>query len=150
MSDIIHGDIKPDNVLVFPRDNDGAAFVAKITDFGASCFGCAEDSFVTLGFTEQWKAPEIRQAGQQFSLEEAKKTDIFSYGKLCQSMLPSDISQCSPILRLFFERSCNDTVADRVSIGELLDVLTALISQYRKTTEGYVDEHCVGSSMFLR
>jgi hypothetical protein len=123
--------------------------VAKITDFETSCFGCADDSPVTLRFTKKWKAPEIQQAGQKFSLEEAKKTDIFSYGKLCQSILPSDISRCSPKLKLFFERSCNNTVADRASIRELLDNLTALISQYRKTPEGYVDKHCVGLNIFL-
>lgn len=78
-ADIVHGDIKPKNILVFQRDN--GDYLAKVTDFGCSCFGLHEEDIVTLSRTRGWEAPEYRRG--RFTVVEAKKYDIYIYGKLC-------------------------------------------------------------------
>lgn len=79
----MHGDIKPDNVLVYEQD--GGGLCAKVIDFGYSCFGCAETDLVKLAHTPLWQAPEWRQG--PFTIKEAKLTDVYSYGKLCAWVL---------------------------------------------------------------
>lgn len=77
--DIVLGDIKPKNVLVFQKKN--GSYLAKVTDFGCSCFGLDEDDTVTLSRTRGWEAPEYRRG--TFTVAQAKKYDIYVYGKLC-------------------------------------------------------------------
>lgn len=79
----MHGDIKPDNVLVYERGRGGLC--AKVMDFGYSCFGCAETDLVELAHTPLWQAPEWRQG--PFTIRDAKLTDVYSYGKLCAWVL---------------------------------------------------------------
>ncbi|KAK7422181.1 hypothetical protein QQZ08_009649 [Neonectria magnoliae] len=74
---IIHGDIKPQNVLLF---SDKGNPVAKLSDFGFSVF--ASTKSLKLGGTTPWKAPEI-EARQEHTLSQAKRTDLFSFGMLC-------------------------------------------------------------------
>lgn len=138
-------------MLVFPHSHKDNTFVAKIIDFGASCFGSAEHDTVALAFTQDWKAPKIEYTGQQFQLKDAKRTDIFSYGLLCKKLLEFSESQdheytddseqalihdYQQALDIFFERSCNDTPERREDIEKLLSRLNGVISRYEKTTEG--------------
>ncbi|RSM01317.1 hypothetical protein CEP52_008624 [Fusarium oligoseptatum] len=74
---IIHGDIKPQNVLMFSENGKP---VAKLSDFGFSVF--ASTKSLKLGGTTPWKAPEI-EARQEHTLFQAKRTDLFSFGMLC-------------------------------------------------------------------
>lgn len=87
-SDIIHGDLKPDNVLIFdcagPRPQ-----VAKLADFGASIFEVdLNDGPVSYRGTPRYNAPEqegrfgseARKAAQ--TKEGFYKADIFSIGIL--------------------------------------------------------------------
>ncbi|KAL9121918.1 MAG: hypothetical protein Q9187_001522 [Circinaria calcarea] len=75
--DIVHGDIKPDNILIF---KDETGFMAKVIDFGCSCFGSRNDDLVLLSRTAQWAAPEVGTS--HISIEAAKLADIYSYGML--------------------------------------------------------------------
>lgn len=77
-TDIVHGDIKPANVLIF---EDETGLVAKVIDFGCSCFGSKDNDLVLLSRTAQWAAPEIGDA--HMSIRAAKLTDIYSYGMVC-------------------------------------------------------------------
>ena len=79
----MHGDIKPENVLVY-RGESGKP-QAKVIDFGYSCFGCKEENYVHLGFTAFWHAPEWHQSA--FTIKEAKSMDLYSFGKLCAWIL---------------------------------------------------------------
>lgn len=101
--DIVHGDIKPNNVLIF---EDKMGLVAKVIDFGCSCFGSKDDDLVSLSRTAQWAAPEI--SNSHMTIQAAKLTDIYSYGMVCawiffgQDMpvadfvtLPSDFDQAA-------------------------------------------------------
>jgi serine/threonine protein kinase len=76
---IIHGDIKPQNVLIFKDDSD--LYVAKIADFGYSNI-FKENSRFAMPMTEPWEAPEWKK-GYLFSFSEAQKMDAYSFGMLC-------------------------------------------------------------------
>lgn len=74
IKDVIHGDIKPENVLVFTGP------VVKLADFGFSAL--ASGKSLRLGGTEPWVAPEYDRSGR-YTLEQAKLMDLYSYGLLC-------------------------------------------------------------------
>jgi len=84
--DIVHGDIKPQNVLIF-RDK-GETLVAKVADFGYSCLGVKDDDFVRLPMSPPWNAPEWHH--REFRIYAAKKTDVYSFGMLCLWVLFRD------------------------------------------------------------
>ncbi|CAI7642534.1 unnamed protein product [Penicillium pancosmium] len=59
---IVHGDVKPDNVLVFPGPNDKVPFRAKMSDFGVCVDLEAPDAKFELSDyrgTPAWLAPEV-------------------------------------------------------------------------------------------
>ena len=64
---------------MFQQGNDD--YVAKIIDFGCSSFGLDEQDSVVLSRTRGWEAPEYRRG--TFTVSEAKKYDIYLYGKVC-------------------------------------------------------------------
>ncbi|KAF2462866.1 uncharacterized protein BDR25DRAFT_320419 [Lindgomyces ingoldianus] len=83
---VIHGDLKPDNILVFQVSKD--TFRAKISDFGFACL--TEDlkseapddlaQHVSLpGFSPPWEAPE---AGGDILLTNLSKVDVYGFGLL--------------------------------------------------------------------
>lgn len=77
-AEIIHGDIKPQNVLIF-EDNPGD-YVAKMTDFSFSTVDI-DDGLINLPFSTPWVHPEQHRNGCTFSL--AAKMDAYSFGMLC-------------------------------------------------------------------
>lgn len=84
MLDIIHGDIKPQNVLVF-RAEDGS-FTGKVADFGFSTRYAREDTRLVLPWSWPWHAPEFDEY-HEFTTAQALKTDVFSFGLLCLWLL---------------------------------------------------------------
>jgi len=85
---MVHGDIKPPNVLIF-RDKAGAVF-AKLADFGYTRWALDENavSLIKPPRSRPWDAPEYHHRG--FSVAQAKKMDIFSFGMLCIWVLFED------------------------------------------------------------
>lgn len=79
ISGIIHGDIKPENVLVFTDDSGG--YTARVTDFGYSTVFANETDLVSMPKSWPWSAPEHHYRG--FKPAAAVKIDIFSLGLLC-------------------------------------------------------------------
>ncbi|KAL1618394.1 hypothetical protein SLS56_010584 [Neofusicoccum ribis] len=75
---IIHGDLKPINVLIFEGMKRP---VAKLADFGVS----TEDGVQILGGTPEWQAPELRFAGLSTSTD-LYSADRFSYGLVLWSI----------------------------------------------------------------
>jgi serine/threonine protein kinase len=55
--DIIHGDIKSENILIKVLDD--RLIIPKLADFGSSVIGLNED-LVEIRGTERWQAPEVR------------------------------------------------------------------------------------------
>jgi serine/threonine protein kinase len=77
---ITHGDIKPQNVLIFKSDN--GSYTAKVADFGVSTWSADDDHRITLPESWPWYAPEIYEY-PEFSPQQAVKADVFSFGMLC-------------------------------------------------------------------
>jgi serine/threonine protein kinase len=103
MPGIIHGDIKLENVLIFPNkqksisQNDDVGWqadhedwIAKLIDFGYSCFGISGSHKVRLARTRPWQAPE-HSITESVPLRNAKKMDIFSFGMLVHRVFLTDV-----------------------------------------------------------
>lgn len=85
VSDIIHGDIKPHNVLVFK--NKSGKYHAKVIDFGYSTRYADDNHRIRLPRSWPWNAPEHDRDAREWRPSDAKKTDIFSFGLLCLWLL---------------------------------------------------------------
>ena len=77
---VTHGDIKPQNMLVFKDAITGKTRV-KVADFGYSTHTMGESGKVLLPKSRPWNAPEHHFG--EFKVQEAKKTDVYSFGMLC-------------------------------------------------------------------
>ncbi|KAH0536974.1 hypothetical protein FGG08_006202 [Glutinoglossum americanum] len=80
---VIHGDIKPDNILVFtnhdPQSKSKRPFIVKLADFGGSLFGAGINGRLCTG-TWPWNAPEWKDHG--FDTDTLLQTDVYSAGLL--------------------------------------------------------------------
>jgi serine/threonine protein kinase len=86
---LVHGDLKPANVLIFRHESLDVPFIAKLADFGASVSepNATEGTKVTMeGFTPEWSAPEISADVHRLSIASMIKADTFSYGLLSLSV----------------------------------------------------------------
>ena len=81
---VVHGDIKPQNVLVF-KDAITREITVKVADFGYSTLTVGESGKVILPKSRPWNAPEHHFG--EFNAQEAKKTDVYSFGMLCLWLL---------------------------------------------------------------
>jgi serine/threonine protein kinase len=75
---IIHGDIKPENVLIY-KDGTGV-FTGRLTDFGYSSQFTDADEYIFMPKSWPWYAPEHHHRG--FRPENARNMDMFSFGVL--------------------------------------------------------------------
>jgi serine/threonine protein kinase len=89
--DIIHGDIKPINILVFKNQNDG--YTAKVADLGYATLATNND-LVQVATSEPWTDPNYR--GERLDLSTAKKLDSYSFGLVCVWLLKQTSSMRSP------------------------------------------------------
>ena len=76
---IVHGDIKPQNVLVFDSF-EGDDVGVKITDFGYASLGNQDDDLVKLARSRPWDAPEY--SPRWLTMRSAKRMDVYSFGLL--------------------------------------------------------------------
>lgn len=76
---VIHGDIKPNNVLVY-TEVDGH-YRAKAIDFGYSSLFMPDSGTIIMPFSEFWTAPE--QHHREILPVQARRMDAYSFGMLC-------------------------------------------------------------------
>jgi serine/threonine protein kinase len=91
---VVHGDIKPQNILIFPGD--GSKFRACVSDFGFSIVESMSQGAARLPTSMYWNAPEHSQ--REFTVDEAKFMDVYSCGLV--------------ILRVFFGESFDNVVRE--------------------------------------
>jgi serine/threonine protein kinase/ankyrin repeat protein len=79
---LIHGDLKPQNVLIF----EGSPWpVAKLADFGLSIDDSSmEGAHIHVGGTPGWQAPEVEK-GDRLESSLVKFSDVYSYGLIAWS-----------------------------------------------------------------
>jgi serine/threonine protein kinase len=110
-TDIIHGDIKPQNVLIF-KDTTGKTTV-KVTDFGYSTLAAGEAKNICLPKSRPWNAPEHHFG--EFTTHDAKQTDVYSFGMLCLWV----VSGGAPILHNNTECTFDALAMPRTALEEL-------------------------------
>ena len=93
---IVHGDVKPHNVLVFDTTDMYRIQIAKLADFGGSLFELDEDQVATYGGTSIYKAPEKDGRGkykgpQLFTRSQLYPVEVYSFGLTVWEILNNGI-----------------------------------------------------------
>lgn len=88
---LVHGDLKPANVLVFVQNN---RHVAKLGDFGMTLDDEGEEP---IGGTPGWMAPEVAR-GERLSGQQLYRTDNYSFGLVAATIfLGTCITRSAPL-----------------------------------------------------
>jgi serine/threonine protein kinase len=127
---MIHGDIKPENVLIFKDDS--GSFTARVTDFGYSTRFANEDDLISVPRSWPWHAPEHDR--DRYKPMHARKMDVFSFGMLCLwvlfeeylsgfTPLPKDAHWAEEYLIRKQERNLSQRVLDNLKQKDKLVLL---------------------------
>lgn len=131
---IVHGDVKPENVLVFPGPNEKVPFRAKMSDFGVCLDLESSDARVTFNDyrgTPAWLAPEVLKEDISkfgtFSPDMMFKFDAYSLALVLLSVFAAD-GQPLTLDKEF------DKIPDQISklLNGEKDIPTALRMELRK------------------
>ncbi|KAM0340367.1 hypothetical protein ACHAPU_010503 [Fusarium lateritium] len=102
--DIVHGDLKPGNVLIYET---GSRWLARLTDFGGGAGVTGMTSLRGRG-TVGWRAPELQlyhEKGEPLDPQHLESIDIYSLGlviwfTICQTTSPPQGSEGDRALEL--------------------------------------------------
>jgi serine/threonine protein kinase len=81
----VHGDIKPENVLVFKEKS--GRYSARVIDFGYSTRYINDKQQLALPISEPWNAPENNGRQRWWTPSQAVNADLFCFGMLCLWLL---------------------------------------------------------------
>ncbi|KAI1323145.1 TPR-like protein [Xylariaceae sp. FL0255] len=146
-SNIIHGDIKPENVLIF---KESGRYRAKVIDFGYSSRYKTDDCWLRLPISRPWNAPEHDRPVRLWHPSEAVKADIFSFGMLCFWLIfePHLSNSVLPDQRLdsaaaTYSRLSKDT------LYEMKDRIGSHAKGFVKSAKGLDDNRCIALGDFF-
>jgi serine/threonine protein kinase len=132
---IIHGDVKPDNIIVFDTSDLPRAQMAKLADFGGSIFERDENQVKIYGGTALYKAPELDGRGkyqeQNMYIATTKlyKADIYSFGITLWEILKNG--------RCYVEKSwLLDGKLPTTFLHRIADIEDAILSHARRFCDG--------------
>jgi serine/threonine protein kinase len=118
---IIHGDIKPSNILIFKSSKN---VYVKLSDFGLSYFCFTGRIYTNDAYTCGFKPPEIFSS-QSYSF----KSDIWALGQTFKSFEKFNL----PELQHMIENMTCKNESERWNINQVLEFLTkAPVSETRK------------------
>ncbi|EFJ51334.1 hypothetical protein VOLCADRAFT_109637 [Volvox carteri f. nagariensis] len=163
-SNVLHGDLKPGNVLLTSARVDRRGFIAKLADFGLSHVAHGPIATNTWG-TLRYMAPE------HFSGTMSKATDVFAFGMLLWEMVTGkkpyenmtqgeviqSVSQglrpqwppdCFPHLEYLGKRCIAHNPADRPSFGEIvkeLEDMEVMLRELLQATRESTGMNAVGA-----
>ena len=131
--DIMHGDIKPQNVLIFRREH--GDYGGKVIDFGYSTQSATENDFILVPTSWPWYAPEHSEY-DRFRPNQVRKMDIFSLGMLClwviferyfsgMTPLPQEARWAEPYFERVGEGDVSKQVLDNLKQDDRLVVLAS-------------------------
>lgn len=133
----VHGDVKPENFLVF--DVDGK-ITPKIADLGYARNG-SDTNTVTLAFSRPWS---LGSQSSGVTMSQAKRMDVYSFGMLCLWLLfltPFEMTE--PIMHTHPAKASNHKIFDSAmqtlqqwqSLGILLDKCHEIIQNQSDLTD---------------
>ncbi|KAF3055892.1 hypothetical protein GL218_06920 [Daldinia childiae] len=79
----VHGDLKPENIILMPYEDRSRSVVAKLIDFGGSAQLASEKAGQPVHHTPLWSAPEVLNEDPDIDWQRA---DIYSYGLVVGSL----------------------------------------------------------------
>ena len=136
-TDMVHGDMKPQNVLVFR--NNGNEYRARVIDFGYAARYADEEHRIKLPISFPWNAPEHDRLGREWTLSQAKKVDIFSFGMTCfwflfESLISGTLSESRNGNLALAEEETSLVTLSRIK-RQLRGLTRQLIAEHRELRE---------------
>lgn len=130
---IVHGDLKPANVLIFNQDG----LTAKLADFGMSLYDDMHAGEIPKG-TPGWQAPEI-QLGSPLQPSNLLKADNYSFGLLLWSSMflggicvpAHDLANKSTVLRTYKTEVEKDLLSSYFKMTEAIRNLLQTDPEHR-------------------
>lgn len=133
-SGVVHGDNKPQNVLVLQTSTE--IYTVKVADFGYSTVHATDEDLIQMPRSIHWTAPEWYHRG--FSLEQAKKMDMYSLGLLvlwllCYNTPDSEVPQDYVVMRESTESAVTFITTSLQAVQ--LPGSAGLVEPFRKTLD---------------
>ncbi|KAF3917559.1 hypothetical protein AA313_de0202596 [Arthrobotrys entomopaga] len=130
---IIHGDIKRPNILIFSNKSLNAIcpYTAKLGDFGGAVIESSHDELRTfLSPTANYRAPE---AHENTPASQMKQCDVYSFGlMICETFLDGSLQQIHPS---FHSQRDAKTLKHFKESGDLLPKALEVVQRYINETQ---------------
>jgi serine/threonine protein kinase len=144
---VVHGDLKPDNILIFQISSD--TFRAKISDFGFACLiedlkSESQNSNAhpvgLPGFSPPWEAPE---ASADVLLEDLTKMDVYTFG-----LLACYLAASGGDIFAEFRLDDSDTTYNFDQIASLKNDTLQMANHAKKLVSSWIDTGSTQGTLF--